>query len=791
MRIKKLLTAFTLLFVLCFSACSHRENGGDPSEPSGADPYAPGFASSAFAAPETEEPFYTTNQMAWDYLAARAIPTDAQWVYGGLSPAGNARTSILSYIGRYEKIGFMCSLSRDFMDAEYPVLYTASHPEIKQTTKEGVTLYIHDNPAEAPHVYPSEGFARHIAGICKTMIAAGASSVVVEEPDGRTKGYNNALFKAEWLAKYGVGFDEDWAADNAQEFRYKRAVVISDIFVKAYQAFTDEIKDAYPDVKVYFASHPTFDYAANHHVSANNRDMLAVNGADGYISEAWTDTATLPVFYEGENKAMYFEQSFMQYNEGANYLRGLDGRRAFAISDSSADTESIRSEQSARPIWQHTIAAQLLIPQIYSYNSQVWPDRGWQGTTVTGGVRNEYRAVQEGVIQVHNAMHKYGATRFGGTPGIGVVMSYTAESHFSDPARPIYSMMLPLLKRGIQAEIIILESLVTADALKSIKILVLSYDFIKPEYAFYNAAISDWVKDGGVLVYIGGENLGQNTNLWWKSSGYDSPQAHLFDRLGLGVANAAYSQNFDGKWTKAAGAPPYFSDSDVSIQVNSTAYTGNGIRALFSCGNETVAFEKKAGGGAVIVAGCEPEALSSDSDSYTLYEMLLKRACEYAGLAYRKPGAMYVVRGPYEIYHTFDNTLKLEGSFIDLFDDHYAVRVNPEIPANASALYARVSETGLAFTNATVKDLSAAAGGLTFTARSTPTSIARAVINLPDGATDATVTATDKATGAPVAVTKTVDGGILRFSYSPPMAVADFNVQVTYIYGILTKELHI
>ncbi|MDR1093038.1 MAG: hypothetical protein LBL66_02700 [Clostridiales bacterium] len=807
MKIKGILLSLLLAFALCFTGCSapagKTAEPGDSGPPEPPEPKPPfvldpskesGFASAAFQKPSANWDYYTSNQASGPYALSTAVPTDAVWVYGGLSYGVSAKTAVKSYAGQYGKIGFMCSLSRDYTDADYGrPRYTDSHRDIIQREADGGIIWRggseYGGSDGAPHVYPSEGFALYIAGICKDMIDLGASVIALEEPDGFAKGYNGGFFKAEWQEKYSGAFSDGWAAANPDEFNLKRDTVISDIFINAYRIFIDEIKGYNPGVEVVMAAHPTFDYALNHHCSANNFGMFSCDGADGFIIQAWTDTvANLPVYYQGSNRSdLRFEQAYVQYSEGANFINGMNGKRIFSIADAAADTPAHRPENVARPIWQETVVAQLMMPQIYSYESMVWPDRAWRGDLVPGGVSREYRAVQEGVIRVQNDMHNYGAERFGGTRGIGVVMSYTAEAYTGTAGAPtanvpIYSMAVPLLKRGVPVDIISLESLLSIDALKDTKILVLSYDFIKPEYWFYNATVAEWVDKGGVLVYAGGENEGQDIDFWWKDREYGSPQAELFARLGLGVTDSAFS-SLGGEWEKTEDAPAYFADVSVPAAIRNTAYAvGGGVTKLFERGGETLAFEKRVGKGAVVVAGCEPGAFSADADSYLFYEMLLKRACELAEVQYQKPGAMYVVRGPYEIYHTFASALPLEGEFIDLFDDHYAVRVNPTIPANTSALYVRVSGTGVGFSNGEISDSTGGAEGRAFTLKNAPTSMARTVVKLPGNVTDASVTAVGKSTNAAAAVAKTVDGGFLHIVYPPPSdAIARFDVQVTYI----------
>lgn len=72
--------------------------------------------------------------------------------------------------------------------------------------------------------------------------------------------------------------------------------------------------------------------------------------------------------------------------------------------------------------------------------------------------------------------------------------------------------------------------------------LVLSYEFIKPEYPDIHNALAQWVQDGGALIYVGDDSDPYHgIRSWWNNdrkdepfgSKYNSPREHLFEQLGL------------------------------------------------------------------------------------------------------------------------------------------------------------------------------------------------------------------------------------------------------------------
>jgi len=74
------------------------------------------------------------------------------------------------------------------------------------------------------------------------------------------------------------------------------------------------------------------------------------------------------------------------------------------------------------------------------------------------------------------------------------------------------------------------------------RVLVLSYEFIKPEYPDIHNALAQWVQDGGALIYVGDDSgPSHGSRSWWNNDHkdnlfgpkYNSPREHLFEQLGL------------------------------------------------------------------------------------------------------------------------------------------------------------------------------------------------------------------------------------------------------------------
>ncbi|MEO8395948.1 MAG: hypothetical protein ABI700_23335, partial [Chloroflexota bacterium] len=123
-------------------------------------------------------------------------------------------------------------------------------------------------------------------------------------------------------------------------------------------------------------------------------------------------------------------------------------------------------------------------------------------------------------------------------PGVGLCVSDTLMYQRGDPdasdphLSSIYGMAMPLVKHGLPLQIVQLEALARPGYLDGLEILLLSYDGQKPPSADVHTALAGWVEQGGVLIVFGDGDLYNAVRSWWTDK-YSSPQAHLFELLGV------------------------------------------------------------------------------------------------------------------------------------------------------------------------------------------------------------------------------------------------------------------
>ena len=161
--------------------------------------------------------------------------------------------------------------------------------------------------------------------------------------------------------------------------------------------------------------------------------------------------------------------------------------------------------------------------------------------------------------------------------------------------------------------------------------LVLSYEFIKPETPAINQALAEWVAQGGVLLYVGADTdpFGTITD-WWNTgkNRYDTPAQHLFAILGLDRKAG------EGRYT--------FGKGHVFVQRKHPAY------------------------------------YSRSQEAADAYRAVVKQAAEAAGLPYQEHNFLKLRRGPYVIAACLresisETPLELKGQFVDIYDANLPV----------------------------------------------------------------------------------------------------------------------
>jgi hypothetical protein len=500
-----------------------------------------------------------------------------------------------------------------------------------------------------PYISPGEAYGRYLIQGVRRAIDAGAEAIHLEEPEFWVRGGYSPSFQREWKARYGEDWipphtspDAQYRTSELKYYLYRRALKQVFDFVKSYNQETGK------RVRCYVPTHSLINYA--HWGIVSPESSLLQVGADGYIAQVWTGTSRTPNVYEGRRRERTFETAFLEYGAMMNVVRASGGTVWF-LNDPVEDNPD-HSWRDYRANWESTLTASLLWPQVWRYEVMPWPERVFRGRYPAQD-RSErkpgepvarvplppaYATELLTVLSALNDMQQKRVSWECGTRGVGVVVSDTmmfqrGEPNPSDPhLGSFYGLAMPLLKRGLPVEPVQLENAGLPGALKPYRVLLLTYEGMKPMTPEANVALASWVKAGGALVFVDADRDPYNrVREWWNTApnGYTGPRQHLFEQLG------------------------------PSKEVEPGTH--------------------RVGKGTLIYAAASPAALTYKPDGGNAVRALVREACRTVRLPYQETHHIVLRRGPYVVAAGLDESLTapphvLRGRFLDLFDAHLPIR---------------------------------------------------------------------------------------------------------------------
>jgi hypothetical protein len=225
-----------------------------------------------------------------------------------------------------------------------------------------------------------------------------------------------------------------------------------------------------------------------------------------------------------------------------------------------------------------------------------------------------------------------------GTTGVGVMVSDSlmferGEPHSSEPhLSHVYGLALPLLKRGIPATPVQLENVPISGYLDRFRLLLMTYQGMKPLSPEAHQPLARWVRAGGVLVFWDDDSDPYNqVREWWNRGGLNcrSPRAHLFAELGVG--------------------------------------------------QEAKAGRYQVGKGILVFRPANPAGLAADPQGDAILVAAVQEAIKSTRVKWRETNYLLLRRGRFVIAAGLDESAPdepkvLRGCFINLFDPELAVR---------------------------------------------------------------------------------------------------------------------
>ena len=518
-----------------------------------------------------------------------------------------------------------------------------------------------------PYMVPSVAFGRFLETGLKKAVDAGVEAVHLEEPEFWTRGGYSEAFKRAWQIFYGEPWqspnetcDAQYRASKLKHYLYRRTIAELSEALKEYTLLKYG-----RELKFYVPTHSLINYTQWNIVSPESA-LLDLPGVDGLICQTWTGTARTPNIYEGRLEQRTFEGAFLEYGSMQELARG-SGKRMYLLADPIEDDPKYDWDDYRRN-YICTLVASLLAPDSHYYEVCPWPGRVFQGRYPAGSpdaqpIPGDYATMLLTVFNQLRDMDQPEIDWHGATDGIGVIVSDSAMfqraepfirdgsvRRSDDPTRPtrdevntlmgFFGLAMPLVKHGVAVRPTLLENALRYPGyLDRYKVLVLSYEFQKPYTPGFHAVLADWVRRGGVLIYVGADtDPFHQARDWWNSpqaiKTYTSPSEHLFESLGIDT---------------------------------------NPGEGVFAVGNGKLFVQRK-----------HPAYYSRGKQQGDDYRAVIRAACGEAKIDFVERNHFLLRRGPYLIGAVMresisDEPLVLKGRFIDLFEPDLAVKTEVRI----------------------------------------------------------------------------------------------------------------
>ncbi|MDG3007038.1 hypothetical protein [Paludisphaera mucosa] len=579
----------------------------------------------------------------WD--AGLQLPADVAMVYG-------IGKDMPDRVRQWKERGYIVHLMTgvswgQYQDYLYGRFDGKNHVDEAQMDRNGKVI---SHGGDVYYMCPGPTYGTYLAQNVLRAIDAGVEAIHLEEPEFWARAGYGEGFKRAWREHY----KEEWLPPHeSADAQYRASKLKYVLYRDALQQIFDAVKKRNAEtgkhVKCYVPTHSLVNYALWNIVSPES-SLLTV-GADGFIAQVWTGTARSQNVYEGKAAERTFQTAFFEYGSMTAATRGSNGRLWFLHDPIEDDPNHAWDDYKSN--WECTVIGSLFWPETTRYEVAPWPERIFHGKYPAPGtppaprlfgrrrrddpnripIPADYATELMTVMNALNDMDQPDLAWESGTRGIGLVVSDALmfQREGFKPSDPhlgnFFGLALPCIQRGIPAEPVQLENLRTTADLGRYKVLMMTYEGMKPMTDAADKVLAEWVKAGGVLLFVDDDKDPYNgIRSWWNAPGgpgYATPRQALFEALGVGR---------DAK----PGSHPV-------------------------------------GSGTLIWAEASPAGFSHQREGATEVRKLIEQACGAAKLAYHETNHLVLRRGPYVVAAGLDSApgespYILGGRFVDLFD---------------------------------------------------------------------------------------------------------------------------
>ena len=488
-------------------------------------------------------------------------------------------------IAQYKERGYVVHLMQgiawgDYRDYLYGKYDGENHWDEAQTDRFG-NYILHGK--DMPYMVPTLSFAAYMAEKLKKAVDLGVEAIHVEEPEFWDRGGYAPAFQREYEMYYRTKWqpphesvDARFKCSRLKQYLYTRTIDRVSSEVKSYS-----LKKYGKAVRFYVPTHSLLNYTQWKIVSPEAK-LADIPCVDGCIAQVWTGTSREENWFNGIYRERTFETAYLEYGVMQELVKNT-GRDMWFLHDPIEDNP-VYDWNDYRRNYLCTVAASLLHPKINRFEICPWPYRIFfgsyprdaaDGTTIP----EAYKTLLNNMFQTLGAFEGSDSEGFRAgilmgdaqlyqrdypdhlfsmppqeetgtvlveseafiknltdkvvtaqTPDPEWMLKYMASSSF--PA--FYGLALPLLKYGVELRPVLLDNVRRYPGyLDDYPVLIASYEYLKPDMPDMNAALAEWVKRGGTLIYIGdGSDPYHQIRSWWTGR-WPTAAEHLFEMLGI------------------------------------------------------------------------------------------------------------------------------------------------------------------------------------------------------------------------------------------------------------------
>ncbi len=636
----------------------------------------------AFIRPNTSE--RTGYQNGGDLLSAYDNNCDFVMVY---RLDGTTVERVKKYKDKGYVVHFMTGIAwGGYVDYLYGKYDGRDHWDEAQTDRYGNKIM---HGTDTPYMVPTVAFADYLSEKLRAVVDTGVEAIHVEEPEFWDRAGYSPAFRREYETYYREPFVPAYESADA---KFKSSRLKAYLYYRTIDRVASSLKEYAKvtygrDLRFYVPTHSLVNYTQWKIVSPEGK-LADIPGVDGCIAQVWTGTSREKNWYDGVYAERTFETSFLEYGVMQELVKGT-GRKMWFLHDPIEDNDIFDWNDYQKNYFM-TVVASLLHPKVNSFEICPWPNRIFynkypQGSPDAELISEEYRTI------LNNNFNTLGDFETGENSGIrtGILCAdsqlYQREypdCEFSEPPKEItgtvlfdgeelinavkekltdgfdretmlkymssnafpafYGVALPLLKYGVPVRPVLLDNVKRYPGyLDDYDVLLMSYEYMKPESPDMNTAIAEWVRRGGTLIYIGdGFDPFHNIKSWW-SGRYPTAAEHLFEMLGI--------ENTENE-------------------------------LIAKCGKGTVGIRKTAPALALL----SKEGSDGVRDFYS-------RVLAFSGKEAEFSNTLHITRDGYEIYAVLDESvsdepLTVKGVYADMFTPAFDVVTEKTIKPGQNAL---------------------------------------------------------------------------------------------------------